>query len=170
MLLAGDELDHSQQGNNNAYCQDNQTTWLAWGEGTDEGTDRTLPAFVARLAALRREAPALRSMRWWPAEQQRQEAPGIRWLRPDGQPMAPADWNNGGTALAILFEAQAVPNATSAWLVLVNAGPTAVAFHLPAGKWQGCLATDPEHDPGAVPRPLADVTEVPHSSLWIARR
>jgi glycogen operon protein len=183
MLLAGDELGHSQQGNNNAYCQDNETTWLAWTGAAAANIDidieadseadsdaGRLSAFVARLAALRREAPALRSTRWWPAEPPQGAPPGIRWLRPDGEPMAPGDWQ-AGTALAILF-----PNAATTtnddqgdWLVMVNAGPEAVTFTLPPGAWRCCLASDPGLDPGDVPRPLGGTAEVPFSSLGIAR-
>ncbi|BEP33492.1 glycogen debranching protein GlgX [Variovorax sp. V59] len=169
MLLAGDELGHSQQGNNNAYCQDNETTWLAWIGAHDPASEAArLSAFVARLVALRREAPALRSTRWWPALPA-EGAPGIRWLRPDGEPMQEADWH-GGTALAILFEAMAAE--AGAWLVLVNAGPAAVPFRLPAGSWRWRLATDdPAPDAGAaLQQPHAGTVEVPHSSIRIARR
>ncbi|CAN7191586.1 glycogen debranching protein GlgX [Variovorax paradoxus] len=168
MLLAGDELGHSQQGNNNAYCQDNETTWLAWIGAHDPASEAArLSAFVARLVALRREAPVLRSTRWWPAEPA-EGAPGIHWLRADGQPMREADWH-GGTALAILFEAAAAD--AGAWLVLVNAGPAAVPFRLPAGSWQWRLATDdPAPEAGAAqPQPHAGTVEVPRSSLRIAR-
>lgn len=167
MLLAGDELGHTQQGNNNAYCQDNETTWLAWIGTHEPASDAArLSAFVARLIALRREAPALRSTRWWPGRQA-PGTPGIRWLRPDGSPMQEADWNHG-TALAILFEAAAADG--TAWLVLVNAGAQAVSFALPPGAWRCRLATDPEADAGSNPdRTRAGTVQVPHSSLWIAR-
>ncbi|KQX84527.1 glycogen debranching protein GlgX [Variovorax sp. Root473] len=166
MLLAGDELGHSQNGNNNAYCQDNETTWLGWIGLSDPASERArLTAFVARLTALRREAPALRSVRWWPADPPAGAPPGIRWLRPDGKPMAPADWH-AGTALAILFG-----QAEDAWLVLVNAGPNPVRFTLPQGDWRRCLATDAEDpdDLRAAPHLMGRAVEVPVSSLWLAR-
>ena len=166
MLLAGDELGHSQNGNNNAYCQDNETTWLNWIGLSDPASERArLTAFVGRLTALRREAPALRSTRWWPADPPAGAPPGLRWLRPDGGPMAPADWH-AGTALAILFG-----HAEDAWLVLVNAGPNPVTFTLPEGDWRCCLATDAEDpdDLRTAPRLLGRVAEVPVSSLWLAR-
>lgn len=164
MLLAGDELGHSQKGNNNAYCQDNDTTWLAWiGTSAPDSDAARLGAFIARLAALRREAPALRSTRWWPAE----PAPGIHWLRPDGQPMTPADWNGTGTALAILFDHEEATG--SSWLVMVNAGPQAVTFTLPPGAWRLCLSTDPAADPGDGPEALEAAVQVPFSSIGIAR-
>jgi glycogen operon protein len=181
MLLAGDELGHSQQGNNNAYCQDNETTWLDWAGASVLNTNTNndinadgarLSAFVARLAALRRAAPALRSTRWWPAEPPQGTPPGIRWLRPDGEPMTPQDWRTG-TALAILFPDAATTTAmgtpASDWLVLVNAGPDTVSFKLPAGAWRLCLASDPGLDPGAAEQALGPVLEVPSSGLGIAR-
>ncbi|HEX7866226.1 MAG TPA: glycogen debranching protein GlgX [Variovorax sp.] len=169
MLLAGDEIGHSQQGNNNAYCQDNETTWLTWiGTSAPESDAARLSAFVARLAALRREAPALRSTRWWPAETPQQGTPpGIRWLRPDGEPMTPADWSTG-TALAILF-GHGTDNNDNAWLVMVNAGPQAVSFTLPVGTWRLSLSTDPGHDPGEAGQALGDTAQVPFSSIGIAR-
>jgi len=167
MLLAGDELGHSQQGNNNAYCQDNETTWLAWiGTSAPDSDVARTSAFVARLAALRREAPALRSTRWWPPETPQGMPPGIRWLRPDGEPMTASDWRTG-TALAILFGDGAGDGGS--WLVLVNAGPQAVPFRLPAGAWRLRLSTDPEDDPGEMGRPLGGTAQVPFSSIGIAR-
>ena len=154
MLLAGDELGHTQQGNNNAYCQDNDITWLAW-DGADA---QSLSAYVARLLALRREAPALRHAQWWPSD-----SPRIRWLRPDGEPMASADWD-AGTALAVLFaDGEDDPHA---WLVMVNAGAAPVPFTLPPGGWQRRLSSDPAHDTQAA---LRTVEEVPASAVWIAR-
>ncbi|AMM24974.1 glycogen debranching protein GlgX [Variovorax sp. PAMC 28711] len=163
MLLAGDELGHSQQGNNNAYCQDNEITWLDW-----SAADPALGDFVARLAALRRAAPALRSTRWWPTDAAAAASgtPGVHWMHPEGRPMASSDWDRG-TALAILFDA-ATPDA-AAWLVLVNAGAAPVEFTLPPGDWNGCLSSDPADDPGPVPRPLGRTLTVPHSSLCVAR-
>ena len=142
MLLAGDEIGHSQQGNNNAYCQDNAITWLDWANA-----DTALTAYVARLTALRREAPVLRSTTWWPAQPPADapDAAQVRWLRPDGQPMAAGDWAEGA-ALAIHFTAG--PGG-AAWLLLANASAQPVTFTLPAGAWQIRLASDPQQDSAA---------------------
>jgi glycogen operon protein len=183
MLLAGDEIGHTQHGNNNAYCQDNETTWLHWVGSTDPaGEPARLSAFVARLAALRRAAPVLRGTRWWPADPAPGTA-GIRWLRPDGTPMQSPDWE-GGTTLAILFGSleagtaketptsttpPATPKAAPAWLLLVNAGARAQPFRLPPGAWRCVLASDPAIDPGPEPSAVnATEVEIPPSSLWIA--
>jgi len=164
MLLAGDEIGHTQQGNNNAYCQDNETTWLDWTRG-----DRELSAFVARVTALRREAGALRHARWWPGVPTALETPekseqsGPRWSRPDGDPMAASDWDSDKPlALAIRF---------GTWLVLVNAGPQPVSFTMPDGAWRLALSSDSDTAPDASSGKeyLCDTPTLPDSCIWIAR-
>ena len=163
MLLAGDELGHSQQGNNNAYCQDNQITWLDW-----PAADAALTDFVARLAALRREAAPLRSAHWWPAAPA-PGAPGLHWFAPEGHAMTPADWEQRGHApdhaLAALFDGDAAP-AGSRWLLLVNAERHPVRFVLPSGTWELALASEED----APPRLLGATENVPASCLWLARQ
>ncbi|RKO75110.1 glycogen debranching enzyme [Pectobacterium parmentieri] len=118
MLLAGDELGHSQRGNNNAYCQDNELTWLHW-----ENADRALHEFVAGLIQLRRTIPALQQETWW---QEGDDA--VQWLNREGQPLTPQQWEQGEHQLQILLSGH--------WLVLVNASLHAGTFMLPEGHWQ----------------------------------
>ncbi len=166
MLLAGDEIGHSQRGNNNAYCQDNEITWLDW-ERADVGLQR----YVERLLALRREAAPLRSTCWWPATAtataEGETEVSLRWLVPDGLDMQPEDWTRRGRhALAVLFDA---PQGEVAWLVLINAdahsGDGAVEFTLPPGRWQLEISSDQEK-----PRQLAATETLQPASLWLARR
>ncbi|MBA5237241.1 glycogen debranching protein GlgX [Pectobacterium aroidearum] len=118
MLLAGDELGHSQQGNNNAYCQDNELTWLHW-----ENANSALREFVAGLIQLRRTIPALQQETWW------QEGDGaVQWLNSEGQPLTPPQWEQGEHQLQILLSGR--------WLVLFNASLHAGEFMLPEGHWQ----------------------------------
>ncbi|WP_187643669.1 glycogen debranching protein GlgX, partial [Escherichia coli] len=85
MLLAGDEHGHSQHGNNNAYCQDNQLTWLDWSQASSG-----LTAFTAALIHLRKRIPALVENRWW------EEGDGnVRWLNRYAQPLSTDEWQNG---------------------------------------------------------------------------
>ena len=132
MLLAGDELGHTQRGNNNAYCQDNELSWVDWDPGAE---DRDLAAFVARLTALRREHAALRRRHY--------ARPGeVRWLKPQGGEMSEEDWRSPfARCLGML-----VPGEESL-LLLLNAHHEAVAFTLPAGEWTTILDTAGEGAP-----------------------
>ncbi|MDM0115525.1 glycogen debranching protein GlgX [Variovorax sp. J22R133] len=161
MLLAGDELGHSQRGNNNAYCQDNDITWLAWAKA-----DASLTTFVADVLALRREAAPLRSAKWWPASPAT-DAPALRWLAPEGRTMTTEDWERGDRhAMAILFDA---PAPATRWLVLVNAEDRALDFNLPPGQWTRRLAShvdETSESTGAAP---GTSWRLPPASLWIAK-
>ena len=94
MLLAGDELGHSQRGNNNAYCQDNDTTWLDW-----DRADAGLAAFVARLLALRREARAAAPRPTGGRPRRRAGAAALRWLTPEGRAMTPQPIGSAATGM-----------------------------------------------------------------------
>ena len=91
MLLAGDEIGHTQWGNNNAYCQDNDTTWLQWTDADD-----ALAHFVQRLLALRRAQPALRQAQWHSSAVADDGEPDLAWFTPHGQAMSTADWEQAG--------------------------------------------------------------------------
>ncbi len=85
MMLGGDELGRTQQGNNNAYCQDSPMSWIDWSE-----VDTDLLAFTRRLVHLRRDHPVLRRTRFLRGPQ----AVDIGWFTPSGAPMGPDDWAN----------------------------------------------------------------------------
>jgi len=85
MLLAGDEMGRSQHGNNNAYCQDNETSWVNWA-GVDLVGER-LHAFVRRLLLLRRALPVLRPASFATGHD-------VVWLNPDGRELDHDDWAN----------------------------------------------------------------------------
>ncbi len=88
MLLAGDEIGRSQQGNNNAYCQDNEVSWLDW-----DDQDTELLDFTRRLAALRRAHPVLRRRRWFQGRPLHGEGvQDIAWFSPAGKEMTDFDW------------------------------------------------------------------------------
>lgn len=99
MLSMGDELGRTQRGNNNAYAQDNATSWIDW-----PGADRNLIAFTASLIALRRRLAPLFTGRPLTGRAQAGGLPDVAWLRPDGAPMGTDDWNrpDGHTLVAVL--------------------------------------------------------------------
>ncbi len=81
MLLAGDEIGHTQGGNNNAYCQDNAVTWLDWSRA-----DEALTALVTALTAARRQIPALTQDKWWAGEGD------VQWRDTAGEALAGDAW------------------------------------------------------------------------------
>jgi glycogen operon protein len=118
MLLAGDEQGHSQQGNNNAYCQDNETTWLDWAKADD-----SLIEYTAALIRLRQQIPALQGECWW------QEGDGnVQWLNAQGQPLSAHEWEQGDRLMQVRLSQR--------WLLVINATQQAVEMTLPEGDWQ----------------------------------
>jgi isoamylase len=107
MLLAGDEFSRTQNGNNNAYCQDNETSWLDWVQAeTMDG--QSLAAFVARLAELRHEHPILRCAKFLHGKDE--PSPGILdivWFDERGLILSDDDWNNPQGRLLALRRAAA---------------------------------------------------------------
>jgi glycogen operon protein len=90
MLTAGDEFGHSRLGNNNAYAQDNEMSWLDW-----ERRDRSLEDFAAALSALRRSLPVFADMRLLTGRPRDGEAfPDVEWLTEAGRPMTESDWHD----------------------------------------------------------------------------
>ncbi|MDR7093297.1 glycogen debranching protein GlgX [Hydrogenophaga laconesensis] len=128
-LLAGDELGHSQQGNNNVYCQDNTITWLDWAQG-----DTMLAGFVASLAALRRRHPGLRHARWFGGAGPQ---PDIIWLDADGTAMSPEAWqaHDRHTLTAVITVGESGDTPTERLWVTWHAGPGAITVPLPDGDW-----------------------------------
>ena len=128
-LLAGDELGHSQRGNNNAYCQDNETSWLDW-----PGADPALTDFVAGLIHLRQAHAALRHARWFTAGD-------ISWRSPAGTPLTTAEWQDPQCrSFACLIEvAEAGQAPTERWLLMFHPSAESLAFNLPPGRWQHVL-------------------------------
>jgi isoamylase len=120
LLLAGDGHGRSQRGNNNAYCQDNEISWVDWWL---EGGPDDLTEFVASLCRLRLSTPVLHRNRFFGGDE-------LVWLRPDGQPMTPADWN------APFAHAVAVTSSGGRLMLLVNAWSEPLTFRLPP-EWRG---------------------------------
>ena len=89
LLLAGDEAGNSQTGNNNAYCQDNDTGWVDW---SGLGSDDDLTEFISRLAWMRQRFPQLKPHRWVVGKKD-DGSYDVKWLTPAGAEMSEADWN-----------------------------------------------------------------------------
>jgi glycogen operon protein len=139
MLLGGDEIGRTQRGNNNAYCQDNEISWLDWDL---DDRRRALLDFTRRVVALRRAEPVLRRRHFFSGGYVRgSELKDIVWWSPEGAEMSAADWSKPDAhALGMLLGGDAIaqldrfgqPVTGNTLLVLVNAGTLPVEFVLPA--------------------------------------
>jgi len=146
MVLAGDEFGNSQEGNNNAYAQDNATGWLDW-SGLDNDPDFNFA--VRQLIQLRRTTPLLHRNIWLHGLTQNSAGwNDIEWLRPDGSAMQPADWQSV-TAFGLLLVTTEFPVSVAerATAILFNISTARVNFCLPAmagsAQWQVTFATNP---------------------------
>ena len=145
MLLAGDEFARTQGGNNNAYCQDSDISWIDW-DLSEEG--ESLLAFTCRLITLRHEHIVFHRARFFSGRTIRgTDVKDVTWLRPDGEEMSEADWGNGlAKALALVLSGEAglmhltergeqEPDDT--FCLLMNASHEDVPFVLPAAPDNG---------------------------------
>jgi glycogen operon protein len=153
MICGGDEIGRTQQGNNNAYCQDNELSWYDW---KLDRAARELMVFTQRLVGLRKNHPVLRRRRFFQGRRiHGSEVKDISWLRPDGQGMTDEDWNRGSVRSLMLrlagdamaeTDAQGRAIVDDTLLILLNAHHTPLPFTLPAHKrgvrWQQLLDTD----------------------------
>ncbi|MDQ2695258.1 MAG: glycogen debranching protein GlgX [Pseudomonadota bacterium] len=165
MLTAGDELGRTQQGNNNAYCQDNEISWLDW-DRAEEFQD--LLAFVQALIRLRRTHSVFRRRHFFTGRPDADGVPDVRWLRPDGRPLNDSDWRQPeACCLGMLMDGDGVaehdhrgrPKADDPFLLLLNAAAAPESFVLPGHRrvqtWRVVVdtaaTTDPEpYPPGVI--------------------
>ncbi len=177
MILAGDEFGKSQQGNNNAYCQDNEVSWVDWEGISDEGEE--LLDFTRRVIAIRQAHPLLRRGRFLTAEVN--EDLGVKdvtWLTPAGTEMEPEQWQDThARCLGMLMDGRAQvsgikrPAADKTLLLVVNSYHDVVPFTLPevvGGKGWLCLldTARPELDE-AERLEVGTVFDVPGRSLQL---
>jgi isoamylase len=152
MILSGDEMGRTQGGNNNAYCQDNELSWLDWEFSI---LDRNFLAFVRRMIRLRKEHPAFRRRRFFQGRELRgADAKDITWLTPAGREMTDEEWNNSfarslGLQMSGLLEgeydAQGRPEVDDDFLLLFNADQEEVTFQIPPfpeeARWEVFMDT-----------------------------
>src|SRR5271156_4238113 len=179
MLLAGDEFARTQHGNNNAYSQDNEMSWVDWSLAE---RNQALIDFVCRLTALREKYPVLRKTRFLTGELN--EAVGVcdvTWTVPNGREMTQEDWNNAeNRCFGMMIDGRSRPtspeidNWDATILLVLNAGPGDTPFVLPssanAKRWQVLLdSNQPQsNEPGAGDRffrPGESVTAASRSFL-----
>ena len=178
MLLGGDESGRTQRGNNNAWCQDNEISWLDW---ELDGPREQLLAFTRRLLDLRSGHPVFRRAHFLSgAATNGSGLPDVWWFRPDGLRMTRNDWA-GGSALGVFLNGGEIPDRTAdghrvaddSFFVLLNPRADDVVFRLPPARfgrgWELELTTaDP--DAAAVAYPARAELTVASRSLVLLRR
>jgi isoamylase len=149
MLLAGDEIGRTQRGNNNAYCQDNELSWVDW-----QAFDGDLLHFTRRLIRITRGHAVFHRRRWLQGRSIRgEESRDIGWYRPDGKPMLELDWETGyAKSLAVLLSGQSIPSRDlrgrpeedDDFFLAFNAHHETMTFEIPEraeGVWRVVLDT-----------------------------
>jgi isoamylase len=176
MLSGGDEIGRTQEGNNNAYCQDNGISWYDWAN-----RDEALLAFTRRVIALRREHPALHRQKFFSGRPIRgTDIRDIMWLRHDGEPMNDDDWRNPQTQSLALFLAGNGLTETDRrgqrvrddhLLLVFSASAVPLEFTLPevaeCKQWELLLDTSDDH--AQETRGCGEKTEVPPRSVKLFR-
>ncbi len=162
MLCAGDEFGNSQQGNNNAYCQDNPIGWLDWNDADRAYDDID---FIASLIALRRDFPLLRYARWFASAPSEHE-PAMHWFTPSGCEMQIADWHDHH---AHAFSCQIAADTASPpqWCIVFNPGAHPARFHLPHGPWQVAIDSSATLDAQTIM--IDDAIDAPFRALLVLR-
>jgi isoamylase len=140
MIRHGDELGHSQRGNNNAYCQDDELSWLDW-----EHADQEFLAFCEDLVNFRNQHPVFRRRRFFEGEPIiGSELSDIGWFRPDGVEMTDDDWQAGfAKSVGVFLNGDALPDpdprgrpvSDDSFLLLFNGHHEDVIFVLPGKEW-----------------------------------
>lgn len=153
MITAGDEFGRSQCGNNNAYAQDNEITWLDW-----ENRDEALEDWVAHLADLRDALPALTRTRFFSGAGD--DVPDVEWLGPDGLPLSPREWRRPDLDRLQFVVATGIEKEPR-MAILFNRAGDAAGFDLPAREgYEWLFEGAPAAAPGVKGRSVAMALEI----------
>ncbi len=181
MLLGGDEMNRTQHGNNNAWCQDNELSWYDWHE---DPAAAALRDFTRRLIRLRHEHPVFRRESFLQGSEVKGSGlPDVWWFRPDGAKMTRRDWQGGEPALGMFLNGREIPTPgprgedieDDSFLLLCNAHSEDRTFMLPrrrfGAQWELELSTaDPDAQPGSSRCGARTEIQVIAHSLVVLRR
>ncbi|HUO71913.1 MAG TPA: glycogen debranching protein GlgX [Solirubrobacteraceae bacterium] len=181
MLLGGDEIDRSQQGNNNGWCQDNELSWFEW---TRTAERDQLHDFTRRLIRLRHRHPVFRRAAFLRgAEVKGSGLPDVWWFRAEGRKMTQRDWQSGEPVLGMFLNGDEIPTPgprgekirDDSFMLLFNAHSEDRVFLLPRRRfgtqWALELSTaDPDAEPGSILYGArTEVTVISRSTLILKR-
>jgi isoamylase len=177
MLLAGDELGRTQNGNNNAYCQDSELSWVDW---LSPETNADLLGFARMVSALRREHPVFRRRRFFRG---RQAGDGhladIAWLTPSGREMGDQDWRApDARAMAVFLNGDALTEPgprgeqvrDDSFLIMLSAGAEPLEFAVPDQRFGECWAVVLDTAAGGAATPPAGADLRPGDHVPLAGR
>jgi glycogen operon protein len=190
MLLAGDEMNRTQQGNNNAYCQDNEVSWVRWPDDPEghEGPDEALRRFTQQLIRLRHDHPVFRRRQYpqgSPAHDGDNTLSDIAWFTPAGEEMTEDDWDAGfAKSLTVFLNGEAITEPDQrgerirddSFLLLFNASEQDLEFTLPPASygqvWEKELdtAASGRHSTSAGAVKPGDLIKVRNRSIQLLRR
>jgi isoamylase len=156
MLSHGDEFGRTQSGNNNAYCQDNELSWVPWPENAEGEGDAELLEFTRAMVWLRRDHPVFRRRRFFhgrPVEGTHDDLSDIAWFTPEGEEMTQHDWDSTqARALSVFLNGNAISEpgprgeriSDDSFLLMFNASPKTLEFVVPVNhgrQWQVVVDT-----------------------------
>jgi isoamylase len=181
MLLGGDELNRTQGGNNNGWCQDSEISWYDWNQ--DAERDR-MHAFVRRLIRLRREHCTFRRETFLRGrELDDMPLPDVWWFRADGRKMTPRDWEHGEAVLGMFLNGETIMSRgprgetidDDSFVVLFNAHFEDRQFRLPrqnmGRRWELELSTsEPDAVSGSAAFAARELVDVMAHSITILKR
>jgi isoamylase len=178
MLLAGDEMGRTQRGNNNAYCQDNKTSWVDWG-AAESPRNQQLTGYLSQLIKLRAEHPLLRRRQFFDGD-------GIAWFTPGGDEMTGEDWGVAFAKSLTLFldgdkitepDRRGEPIRDDSFLILINASELDLEFTIVpkvyGEQWEKVLDTArplEDFEDMTPAKPGDSVTVISHSMQLLCRR
>jgi glycogen operon protein len=181
MLLGGDELGRTQQGNNNAYCQDNEISWFNWDLDEDA---HNLIAFVSRLTEVRRDQPLLRRRRFFRGQPMNPTGfKDLSWIKPDGGEFIDTDWADPSLQTIGLrmpgdsideMDDEGNPIETSSLFLILHRGEEPTEFVLPlvdrlsaTDHWDLLLTTDSPTGSGSMQVPEQSTITVPGRTILL---
>jgi len=183
MFLAGDEISRTQQGNNNAYCQDNEISWLDWEKADSE---KELTALVRRIISIRQNHPVFRRRNFFQGRSIKGVGvKDILWLRPDGREMTDQEWTQEqARTLGVVLSGSAVDEVDERgqlttdenFVLLMNADHQEVPFTLPSVAsgmtWITLVDTslDSARTPGTAHEPMSQYRLQPRSFVLVVER
>ena len=167
LILAGDEVANTPAGNNNAYCQDNETGWIGW---ETLGTDDDAIAFIGHLTALRQRFGQIRCQSWLDGRRG-DGSYGVLWLTPSAEEMKESDWKFPESRF-LAYVLGPMEQGQAPIFIVLNAAPQEIVFRMPRmaeyRSWQQVLNTTKAEQTAEQFAAGADTTAPPRSVLAFA--